>query len=190
MVDIPGLNDQNFSDKTLKGFLLKNVDPNPANVHIQNLNKYLIDRVDNFWKDVVIPLRNMNRFDGNKINWYFEIYREGLESQKLIDNPFNYLQSDEQKFEELVSFLSGKSLLEYLTLGTSFLTNTFAFLTSRVRDTMMLKRKEIIYVSNEPVNWIIKAEEEEHGLMTNCYGDDKRVQQIINNISLIIARKV
>ena len=104
MTNIPTTDNQQFSDQTLKGFLLKNIDPStqqdPA---VQILNQYLVKRVDNFWDQVIIPLRNAKEFDGNKVNYYFELYKEGLEARRVLANPFPFLSVSDDKIKEIRS---------------------------------------------------------------------------------------
>ena len=68
-MDFPGLDNQQFSEKTLKGFLLKNVDPNAKSPAVRQLNNFLVKRVDTFWDQVIIPIRNNGTFDGNKTHF-------------------------------------------------------------------------------------------------------------------------
>jgi hypothetical protein len=186
-MEIPSADNQKFSESTLKGFLLKNVDPNTKDPVIQTLNQYLTNRVDEFWVNVVQPLKRINKFDGNKINWYFQIYKEGLEAQKVFQNPFTFITISEEKIIEIVQFFEKKTLLEYLALGTSFITNAFSLLSLWQRDQLVIKRFNHIYNSNDPSKWILRAEEEEHGIMQQVVDP---ITDILKNIGLIISRRI
>lgn len=189
-MSFPGLDNQNFSDQTLKGFLLKNVDNSTTNPAVLHLNQYLIDRVDKFWNDVVVPLRKANKFDGNKINWYFEVYKEGYEARRLRTNPFPFVNLTESTIKDMVAFYKDLTLKEYIELGSSFLTNSYSLLSSWVRDQMALMRLEHIYTSENPHEWILRAEEEEHGIMEQKPDNIEGVMDILRNIGLLMSRKI
>nr|QBK87132.1 MAG: uncharacterized protein LCMAC201_00340 [Marseillevirus LCMAC201] len=188
-MDFPGLDNQQFSEKTLKGFLLKGIDPNSKNPAVQSLNIFCIHRVDKFWVDVIEPLCQKGTFDGNKINWYFEIYKEGIEAHKVSANPFTFIEIKEEQIRDVIKFYDNKTLKQYLELGTSFLSNSYTLLSSWVRDQMVLLRLEHIYSSENPCDWIICAETEEHGIMKQ-QPIIPGLMDIVNNISLIMSRKV
>ena len=183
------LDNQKFSEKTLKGFLLKNVNPSPQTATDNTLNKYLRDRVDKFWIDVVIPLRSQGKFDGNKINWYFEIYKEGLEARKVGEHPFMFIEIHKDKVEEIVKFYANKTLEEYLALGTSFLSNSYAIMNSWMRDQMILQRLNHLYSSERPADWILAAELDEKGLMQQ-QETLPGLSDAIKNIGMLMARRV
>ena len=184
------LENQKFSEKALKGFLLKNVDPTTKDPAIQELNNYLVERVDTFWDTVVTPLSANGRFDGNKINWYFEIYKEGLEAQKLHSHPFTFINITQEQIDQLIKLFEGRTLREYLELGTSFLSNSYTLLSASLRDQLILTRLKHIYNSDHPVDWICQAEEEEEGIMKQTGENSEELISILNNISLIISRRV
>ena len=186
----PGIENQQFSEKTLKGFLLKNVDPTTTNPDVKALNTYLVAKVDIFWDDVIKPLEEKgHKINGNKINWYYEVYKEGLEARKLTTNPFPFLEITDEQISEIVDFFDGKSLLDYLELGTSFLSNTYSLLSSWVRDQFVLTRLDTIYNSNDPVDWILRAEEEEHGVMNKKPENVAKPMMIMNNIGMIMSKR-
>lgn len=187
------LDNQQFSEKTLKGFLLKNVNPNTKIPAVHQLNKFLVERVDKFWDDVVVPLQKDNHFDGNKIQWYFEIYKEGHEAKKVKNHPFIYLETSQDKLEELISTFQGKTVEEYIDFGTSYLSNAYTLLTSWKRDMLVLKRLETIYSSSNPCHWIYAAEKDEkneNGVMRGIDCGIKGLDDVTNNIGLIISRRV
>lgn len=184
------LPEQQFSEKTLKGFLLKNVDIGSKDSTIYLLNEFLIKRVDEFWDSVVIPLKALSKFNGNKINWYFEIYKEGLEARKVAKNPFLFVGITTDKIQSMVVFFKEKSPLEYIDLGTSFLSNCFSLLTSWYRDQLILKRLKTIYSSNSPHEWILTAEKEEHGIMSEQVTSIPEVAAILNTIKLILSKRI
>nr|QBK87997.1 MAG: uncharacterized protein LCMAC202_03590 [Marseillevirus LCMAC202] len=181
---------QQFSEKTLKGFLLKNIDLNTKNPTIQTLNLFFINRVDQFWVDVIEPLRQEGKFDGNKINWYFEIYKEGIEARKVGANPFTFIEIKEECIQNIVNFYENKTLKQYIELGTSFLSNSYTLLSSWVRDQLVLLRLEYIYYSDKPGDWIKRAEEEENGIMKKQSDMIPGLMDVINNIGLIMSRRV
>lgn len=189
-MQFPNIDNQKFSDKTLRGFLLKNVDSQTDNIHVKTLNKYLINRVDNFWDQVVIPLRKQGKFKPQKIEWYFEVYKEGYEARRVGKNPYPFLNIDGDKVKQIIEFFKDKSLLQYLELGTSYLTNTYSLLSSWTRDQMILTRLEKIYSSEDPCDWIKRAEEEEKGIMSQKLNYIDGLQDILNNIGLIISKRV
>lgn len=189
-MNLPIPENQNFSEKTLKGFLLKNIELNSKNQTIQELNKFLIERVDEFWDQIVVPLQEQRAFDGNKINWYFEIYKEGLDARRLGDHPFTFVEIKQDQVQELVNFYKDKTLKQYIMLGTSFLSNSYTMLSSWIRDQMVLLRLKEIYSSSLPVDWIKRAEEEEHGVMDQKPDQIKGLTDVLMNIQLIISRQV
>lgn len=189
-MNIPPLNNQEFSERTLKGFLLKNIDPNTKNPTFQQINYYLVNRVDEFWDKVVLKLQKDDNFDGNKINWYYEVYKEGIDAKKLSKNPFVVMNIDEEKIKELVLFFKDKTIVDYLSLGTSFLSNSYTLLSSWMRDKMVLKRLEHIYFSDDPYDWIIKAQEEENGIMDEKPDIIDGLLDVIKNISLIMSKRL
>lgn len=188
-MSIPNPDNQHFSEKTLKGFLLQNVDLNTQNPAVRELNNHLIHRVDVFWNDVVVPLQKNNKFNGNKINWYFEVYKEGIDAHKLHNNPFDFIQVNEENIEKLVKFLKDKTLEEYLNLGTSFLTNAYSMLSSWMRDKMVFMRLEHIYNTDSPYDWIVRAEKEENGIMDKQPDLVPGLIDILHNLNLIISKR-
>jgi len=190
-MSFPDLENQQFSEKTLKGFLLKNVSPNTNNnPAIQQLNNFLVQRVDTFWDQVIKPLQSNGTFDGNKINWYFEIYKEGLDARKLGTNPFTFAEIRDDQVQKLVEFYKDMTLREYIALGTSFLSNSYSMLTAWIRDQMVLLRLEHIYSSTNPLDWIHRAEEEENGIMAQKPDQVEGLIDVINNIGLIMSHRV
>ena len=184
------MDNQTFTETTLKGFLLKNVDLETNNPTIIQLNKFLIARVDQFWVDVVLPLRKMGKFDGNKVNWYFEIYKEGVEARKLNNVLFLIMPINESQITSLVLFYKDKTLYEYINLGTSFLANSFAVLSAWTRDQLLYKRLHAIYNDESPVNWIVRAEAEEHGIMSEKECSIEGLDLILKNIGLLMSRRI
>ena len=181
---------QEFSERTLKGALLNNVDLKTENPTIQRLNHYLVKRVDEFWDTVVVPLKKIDRFDGNKIKWYFDVYKEGIDARKLSENPFAFISVTDEVVTEIVEFYKDKTLTDYINLGNSFLTNTFMLLSSALRDRLVLYRREHIYSSTEPYEWIIKAEDEERGAMEHKGNLPNGVEDILKNIGLLKQKRV
>lgn len=188
-MSFPGLENQKFSEKTLKGFLLKNLEQNPKSDGDKALNYHLIKRVDEFWDKVVTPLQSSDNFDGNKINWYYEIYKEGLEAKKLAVQPIVLYNISENTISEIITLFKDRTLGEYLELGTSFLSNVYAILSSRIRDQMVQVRLKHIYYSENPRDWVTRAEDEENGVMNQQPENIKDLVDIVNNISLIISRR-
>ena len=189
-MQFPNIDKQKYTDKTLKGFLLKNVDTNATNLHVKMLNQYLINRVDNFWEQVVLPLRKQNKFKPDKITWYFEIYKEGYEARRVHLNPFPFIIINKEQVEEIINFFKDKTLLQYLELGTSYLANTYSLLSAWIRDQLIIKRLEYIYNSDNPCDWIKRAEQEENGIMSQKLDTIDGLQNILNNIGLIISKRV
>lgn len=189
-MDFSHLDTQKFSDKTLKGFLLKNLDPAPKTELAAQLNYYITRRVDDFWEDVVMPLKTSGGFDGNKINWYFEIYKEGYEAKKLALHPFCFNVLQREQVMGLVQFLETKDVMEYLELGTSFLSNAYTLLSSWIRDQMIALRLEHIYNSGNPLDWILRAEQEERGVMSQKAMDADIIYPILNTIGAIMSRRI
>ena len=188
-MSVPTPDNQHFSEKTLKGFLLQNVDLNTKNPAVRELNGHLIRRVDVFWNDVVEPLQKAGKFNGNKINWYFEVYKEGIDAHKLRNNPFDFISVNAENVEKLVRFFQGKTLDEYLALGTSFLTNSYSMLSSWMRDQMIFMRLEHIYSSDNPYDWVLRAEEEENGIMDQKPDLVPGLIDVLQNLNLIISKR-
>ena len=189
-MDFSNLDNQNYSETTLKGFLLKNVDPKTSDPNVRELNNFLVKRVDRFWEEVIVPLRNNKHFDGNKINWYFQIYKEGHDARKLANHPFTFASIDRKTVEDLTNYLREKTVTEYLELGTSFLSNSFTLLSSWLRDQLVYKRLQTIYVSDDPCDWILRAEEEENGTMSDNTCDIDGLTNVIRNIGTLMSRRV
>ena len=189
-MEIPTPENQTFSEKTLKGFLLKGVDPKSTNPTIQMINKILTKQVDAFWEAVVVPLRKGGKLDGNKINWYFQIYKEGYEARKLVVHPFTAMVCDRESIVKIVREYEGKTIQQYLELGTSYLSNTLSILNAWSRDQLLMKRLTTIYKSDNPVDWIMTAEKEEHGIMKENTLDIQGLRELVQNITLLLARRV
>ena len=189
-MDIPDPENQQFSEKTLKGFLLKNVDYQAQNPTINALNEYLIRRVDIFWDEVITKLQANDQFNGNKMNWYFEIYKEGYEARRLRDNPFNFVSITADDIEKIVQFFQGKTIVQYCEYGTSFLSNCYSMLSSWYRDQLVALRLEKVYHSDDPYDWIVTAEAEERGAMCQKPEVIKGLPDVINNIGLIMSKRV
>lgn len=189
ILETPVFQNQEFSEQNLKGFLLKNVDQNSNNPHIIELNKFLINRVEQFWKDIVIPLKEEQNFNPHKINWYFEIYKEGLESKKVQNHPFKLLKVSETDIKNLISEFDEKTLEQYLEKGMHYLSTVYSILSIWKRDTLLQRRSENIYDSPEPISWIHCAEEKED-LMKNEVKNLSQLDNLLQNISLLMAKKV
>ena len=181
---------QHFSDKTLKGFLLKNVESASTNPAVKSLNAFCIARVDHFWDTVVVPLRAVDKFDGNKINWYYEIYKEGYEARKMALHPFSFVNISMETSEKILAMFKDKTLAQYLELGTSYLSDCYFLLSAWHRDQLLLKRLVNIYSSDKPVDWILKAEIEEKGIMKENVDTMVGVSDILNNIRLLMVKKI
>lgn len=189
-MDFSKLDNQKFSERTLKGFLLKNVDPKSDDPKIQQLNHFLVDRVDKFWDQVVVPLQSNGVFDGNKINWYFQVYKEGMDAHKMAQNPFPFANIDQNVVEELVNQFKDKEMTEYLERGTSYLSNTYTLLSSWLRDQLVHRRLQHIYSSENPIDWIVRAVEEEEGVMKDNSTSVEGLLDVLNNIGLVLGRRV
>jgi hypothetical protein len=188
-MDFPNIDNQHYSEKTLRGFLLKNLNSNPRTPADREINDYLIRKVDIFWDEVVVPLRKDGRFDPAKINWYFEIYREGSEARKVQKYPFEFLHIDEDMINKIIRRLKDLTLQEYVELGSSYLSNAHLLLSAWLRDRLVLTRLEHIYCSDEPYKWIIRAEEEENGVMKQGL-DVPDLPEVLSKIGLILSRRV
>jgi hypothetical protein len=186
----PILENQDFEDTNLKGFLLTNVDHKNKSPQSLLLNDFLVKRVDMFWDQVVLPLRKLEKFDPNKIKWYYEIYKEGIEAHKVSQNPFNFLNINDNCIATIINFYKGKTLTDYLSLGTSFLSNTYTILTSWYRDQLIINRLQNIYNSNNPYEWVLNAEKEEKGLMTKNTLTAPEATEILQNIGLVMSRRI
>jgi len=190
MANIPPLNEQTFTETALRGFVFTPIENRMNDPGITFLNKFLEGRVDSFWEKVVIPLRQTNDFDPNKIKWYFEIYKEGLEAHTCRKNPFTFVEITQEQIEEIVEFYNNKTLKEYLNLGMTFISNTFTILSSWYRDQLVQHRLETIYNSQEPVNWIKTAEQEETGAMQKEIETVPGLKQVLENISMLMSRRI
>lgn len=186
-MDIPEFNNPKFSEQTLKGFLLKHIEPNSTNPEVQELNHYQISRVDRFWESVIKPLEKEGKFDGNKIQWYFEIYKEGLEAHKSREHATSI---PDEKVDEIVEKLRGLKITEFIELGTSFLSNSFALLTAWVREKLIVYRLKHIYHSDSPIDWIHRAEAEEEGAMKQTIEGAEEVQEVMRKIALIMHHRI
>jgi hypothetical protein len=186
----PMLENQDFDDNNLKGFLLTNLDHKNKHPNVLIINDFLLKRVDLFWDSVVLPLRKLNKFDPNKIKWYYEVYKEGIEANKVSKNSFQFLNIDDKCITNIVNFYKNKSFEEYLSLGTSFLSNSYMILSAWYRDQLILQRLQNIYKSDDAYEWILEAEKEEHGLMSKNTFNVPEITEILQNINLIISRRV
>ena len=188
-MNVPNPENQTFTDSTLKGFLLKNVDNSNTDPAVVELNKYLVQRVDTFWDQVVVPLRKAGNFNGNKINWYYEVYKEGVEARRVRDNQFTFITIDTEKIQEIMKFFQNKTVVQYCELGTSFLSNCHMVLSSWYRDQLVMFRLEKIYSSEDPLDWILTAEKEERGAMSQKPVIIEGLESVINNITLLMSRR-
>ena len=186
----PELGKQTINDNNLRGFLLKNVNSQTQHPHEKLLNQFLENRVNMFFTSVVEPLRTMNHFNQDKIQWYFAIYKEGLEAYKVQANPFTFLNVSRDQINEIVLFLKDKDLLALCELGASFLTNAYTALTGYFRDQLVLVRLDTIYKSDKPVDWILIAEKEEDGLMKQNVDTVPEVHDVIQKITFLMNKRV
>jgi len=186
-MDLSQLDKQTPSEKTLKGFLLKNVDYTATEPIIKELNEFLIGRVDKFWEQVVIPLQEINRFDYNKLQWYFDLYKEGIDVH--AKNSFDYVEITTENVERLMNFLKPLTLTQYASLGPSFLANSFSVLSYALRQILLQYRAKNLYCYNNPVEWIITAEDNPK-LLEQASADVNDLIKIINNVGLLMSRKV
>ena len=187
---VPTPENQEFSETTLKGFLLKNIDRKTDNPTILAINKILIAQVDRFWEAIVVPLRKSKQLNGNKINWYFQIYKEGYEARKLALHPFTAMVCDEATVKSIIESFKDKTLTEYIELGTSYLANAASILNAWIRDQTLLKRLATVYKSDNPYDWVIAAEKEEHGVMKESVGNVPGLRETLNNITILLAKRV
>ena len=124
------------------------------------------------------------------MNWYFEVYKEGVEARRVIDNPFSFVNITQEQIMEIVKFFQGKTIVQYCELGTSFLSNCYSLLSSWYRDQLVVFRLKNIYHSEDPYDWIVTAEAEERGKMSEKPEIITGLPDIINNIGLIMSKRV
>lgn len=183
--------DQQFSEKTLKGFLMKNVQPGAQDPRVKDLNSYLVARVDRFWDDVAVPLIKNGVFNPEKIVWYYEIYKEGIEARRVNQNPFVHVPVTQEIIDNIVDELLVLNVPELCDLGGTYLSSAYTVLCSWYRDELISKRYRLLYVSENPVDWITSAQAEEDGLMMMSATEGKpEVTDLLTRIGLIISRRV
>lgn len=183
--------EQTYTDTTLKGFILRNLRPNPNNdPALKAANDYLNTSVDNFWNDVVVPLREKGSFVPDKINWYFEIYKEALEVRKANAVPFPFGMVGDSEVDEIKEMFENAEMKDYIEMGTSTLSTVYSLLTNWLTRKASAMRLEKLYYSNTPVDWILKAEEEEHGIMSQKPSGTEDIMPILSKIGLIMSMKL
>ena len=182
-------NRQDYTEQTLKKFLLDNLSNVPGNPTLSAMDLYLTNRVNTFWTRVAKPLKEKDTFDGNKIKWYFEIYKEGVRAHAMKQNPFVYLVITPENIEGLLKIFKEKTLIDYIGLGTSFLSDAYSLMLAWSRDQRLIKRLETIYASENPLDWILAAEREEAGVMRETATSYPEIQSIMNNIQLVLSKE-
>lgn len=190
VMSLPNI-EQNYTDSNLRGFLLKGLKPNQGkNPDIAAANEYLTDSVDRFWRDIVEPLREKESFNPDKILWYFEIYKEGLEIRRAAEKPCRFGQILDSDVEEIKKEFFELEFKDYLDLGNTYLANVYTVLTRWLGNRASKMRLANIYNSDAPVEWILTAEKEERGLMEQKPEGTDDIMPIIGKIGLIISMKL
>ena len=188
------IEEQTYTDNNLKGFLLSK-----NNIHMfKNSNDTLIqegvtvyeNRVDNFMKDVVEPLKQENKLNVDKLQWYYEIYKEAQEARKVKTQSLFDKDISHELIQSLIQTLKDKNVEELLSYGTSYISTAFSLISSWYRDMMILSRLDTLYYSEDPVEWIKKAEENEKDIMEINVDSDPSTRQLLHKMSLIMKLKI
>ena len=184
---------QRLSLAALRAQLLKNLINIPSNVPehkavvYREINKFLESKVDKFL--LLVNYDTLENFNPNKIEWYYEIYKEGLEVSAslgpIMDNDL------EIKVKEIIDFLSPKSITEFCEMGSTRLSEYFVVLSSWCRDKLIEHRRKTIYNSLDPLMWIKNAEDQDQGaMMFTIQHLDKDMPFILDKIQLLKSRKI
>lgn len=173
---------QKLSEASVKKMLLKNLIPiKAANGDERKLqvyteiNNFLKERVETFLK--ILP----EDTNPNKIEWYFEIYKEGYD----ILNENKLSKRSEEEIKDLIASFKNKSITDYCKMGSCFLADVFATLSAYYRDKLLEDRLKTVYTCSDPKVWFENAEE-----LTVTKIEDPDVALILDIIQLLKSRKV
>ncbi len=198
---------QKLSVSSIKAELLKNLIPiNDKTVPpgkegsekklkvYTEFNSFLQKRVDAF-VEIISLLEVLQEVNPNKIPWYYEIFKEGLEM--FNDKAGKYaMDLDFQEMWTMVDDLSKMSTEEMCALGQNCLTDIFAQISAWYRDTLLRYRKEKVYNSKSPLEWFKAAEENDEVLMKTITGNleglniHPDVTKVLDMIQLLRSRKL
>jgi len=157
---------------------------------LEILNNHINEKLERFWEKVVIPLEQEGLFNPNKLRWYFEVYKEGIEANRVINNIFPFINISDNVVNDIISFYNHKTIEEYMELGSTYLSNTFMVLSAWYRNQMIMKRLKYIYKSEKPVEWIKEAEKEEWGKMTETVTLSPELYKIMENIKILCGTNI
>lgn len=177
----------NMKKSDMNRLLTKNVDLRSQDPKVIDVNNFITERVNTFLNEVVDEIPD---FDCNKLEWYFEIYKEGLEIHKFLNNNHPMIQITGQNIRSITEYFAGKTIEEYLALGLNYLTTVYSVLSTFIRNELINHRAATIYLTNNPVEWIKTAVSEERGEMSKKPEELEDVINVVSNIGLIISRRV
>jgi hypothetical protein len=174
----------------IKQILMNGITLNEKDDDYIEIKNILDTRIDVFMKDVIIPLQSSGNFDINKINWYFALYKEGFEAQKVKNRSVSSEFDIESLIEKYVNELQHKTITELLDYGTSYLSFVYTLITSFHRDNLILERLKIIYNTPEPVDWIYNAQLYEKELLEINIFSHSYTSDILKKISKILSKRL
>ena len=166
----------------IKKRLIGNIDQNSADNRVRILHKYLSNLVDSFYEKVIIPLQAEKKFMADHLEYYYEIYKEGVEVDKITKSNFN--EPQKEMVEKLIAELKKKSFEELIHLGTTYLADCSKIITQWHRFELFRKRYSRIYNNEHPHMWILNAQHE------NAFAIDidKDTSYILSSINLILEK--
>lgn len=158
------------------------------NPESKGLRDFLLERVANFYKDVVEPMNERDStFPMGKTRFFFEIYKEGLEANKLYnDHTFSkFFTITEEEVNNLVAFVNKTDFKQLCELGSSFVINSFFTLQNWCRDIFLIERYSLVYGNgSKPLDWIDAVVENEKIFQSIVMPED--VTAAIQKLDVII----
>lgn len=124
----------------------------------KSLCDFLLERIENFYLDVIKPMTERDSsFPMSKTHLFFEIYKEGLEANKLYDNSSfsKFITITQSEVDNLVNTINNESFKQLCERGSSFIANSFYTIQNWYRDVAVINRYSLVYGNgNTPLDWI------------------------------------
>lgn len=176
---------ETIEDSQIKNSIIMNL-PKPGNPVTDPLRTACLAMVETFFRDIVQPMRERGGYPVSKTNWFFSLYREGIEATRLATqrNIFSdYVTIDKLAIESLVQRVNDTPLDELYGYGASFTANAMNVINGWYRDQAVLERYNLIYSTGDPLTWIDVISENESILK---YTFPEPVMSAMERLSLIM----
>lgn len=149
----------NLSLKSLQGLIISHMHNAGKNRGIQeklvdDVELELSVVVENFSNDVLVPLMARGKIDQNDLFKYYGIYREGLTIRKQIEYPQNSIDFEPSEVNRWISTLKLPTVELMRKWAVPVLTVMYANLNLYYQTTVMRKRYQAFYTSNNPIDWL------------------------------------